>query len=315
MVQRDLYAILFLFIMETANHKICPPASQDTIPTAMQIVVLDQPGFQMRGPTTTGSMMLTGTAPLISAYGHNGFDKFCINFADELVESYILHHTFNNAVGYNGHITGDGIILPPVLTMDNTPCVELLCSALLSEHASRKLGGLLGVMAKACTSYKSGKAGEKKAEDMLQDLISKFRAHPLFVASPSQAGMSERNLFGINHYARNCSYDVTSFIEKDMDLLDATFVLLLCHSSNLFISKMVLGPSLAMKNHLKGESITVQAQVCLRPLRQLTLILSPDGSLLLGNDEQPQLDPTKIYSVTTQLNYMLLELFTLLDRT
>jgi len=173
MVQRDLYAILFLFIVETANHKICPPTLQDTIPAAMQIVMLD-PGFQTRGPTMMGSMMLTGTAPLVSAYGHNGFDEFCINFVDELVQSYILRHTFNDAVRYNGHITGDGIILPPVPTMDNTPCVELLRSAPLSKCASHKPGGLLGVMAKACTSYKSGKAGEKKAEDMLQDLISKF---------------------------------------------------------------------------------------------------------------------------------------------
>jgi len=133
--------------------------------------------------------------------------------------------------------------------------------------------------------------------------------------SPSQAGTSERNLFGINHYARNCSYDVTSFIEKDVDLLDATFVSLLRHSSNLFVSKIVSGPLLATKNHSKGESITVQAQVCSHPLCQLTLILSPDGSLSLGDDEQPQLDPTKIYSVMTQLNYTLSELFTLLDRT
>jgi len=132
---------------------------------------------------------------------------------------------------------GDGIILPPVPTMDNTPCVELLRGAPLSEHASCKPGGLLGIMAKACTSYKSGKAGEKKAEDMLQDLISKFGAHPSFVASPSQAGTSERNLFGINHYAGNCSYDVMSFIEKDADLLDATFVSLLCHSSDVCLSE------------------------------------------------------------------------------
>ena len=311
---RDLYAILFSFVVETANHKLCPPATQDTVP-ATQIVVLDQPGFQTRGPTTTGSMMLTGATPLVSAYGQNGFDEFCINFADELVQSYILRHTFDDAVGYNGHITGDGIILPPIPTMDNTPCVELLRGAPLSERASRKPGGLLGVMAKACTSYKSGKAGDKKAEDMLQDFISKFGVHPSFVTSPSQAGASERNLFGINHYAGNCSYDVTSFIEKDADLLDATFVSLLRHSSDSFVSKLVSGPSLATENHSKDESITVQAQVCSRPLRQPTPILSPDGSLSLGDDEQPQLDPTKIYSVTTQLNYTLSELYTLLDRT
>ena len=311
---RDLYAILFSFVVETANHKICPVATEETVP-ATQIVILDQPGFQTRGPTTTGSMMLTGAAPLVSAYGQNAFDEFTINFADELMQSYILRHTFDDVVGYNGHMTSDGIILPSIPTMDNTPCVELLRGASLGERASRKPGGLLGVMSKAYSSYKSGKAGDKKAEDMLQDIVSKFGVHPSFVASPSQAGASERNLFGINHYAGNCSYDVTSFIEKDADLLDAAFVSLLRHSSDSFISRLVSGPSLAAEKHSKDESITVQAQVCSRPLRDPTPILSPDGSLPSGDDDHPQLDPAKIYSITTQLNYTLSELFTWLDRT
>ena len=45
-------------------------------------------------------------------------------------------------------------------------------------------------MTKAYSSYKSGKAGDKKAEDMLQDVVLKFGVHPFFVASPSQAGAS-----------------------------------------------------------------------------------------------------------------------------
>ena len=78
---RDLYAILFAFVVETANHRIAP-SSQDPLPKT-QIVLLDQPGFQTRGPGGTTSMMLGGPAPLVSAYGQNGFDEFCINFADE----------------------------------------------------------------------------------------------------------------------------------------------------------------------------------------------------------------------------------------
>ena len=70
--------------------------------------------------------MLTGATPLVSVYRQNTFDEFTINFADKLMQSYtILWHTFNN-VGYNGHMTSNGIILPSIPTMDNTFCIELL---------------------------------------------------------------------------------------------------------------------------------------------------------------------------------------------
>ena len=53
MAQRDLYAIPSSFIVETANHKIRSATAQDTIPTT-QIIVVDQHGFQTRGPTELG---------------------------------------------------------------------------------------------------------------------------------------------------------------------------------------------------------------------------------------------------------------------
>ena len=184
---RDLYAILFSFIVETANHKICSATAQDAVP-AIEIIVFDQPGFQFRGPITTGSKMLMGL-PL--SFLH--MDKARLtNFVSTLWTN-LCSPTHYDAVGYNGHITGDGIFLLPIPTMDNMPCVELFRGASLSERAFRKPAGLLGVMAKACSSYKSDKAGDKRAEDMLQDFISKLKAYPSFVASPSQV-----NLFAIN---------------------------------------------------------------------------------------------------------------------
>ncbi|KAI5987740.1 glycosyltransferase family 2 protein [Pisolithus orientalis] len=281
---RDLYAILFAYVVETVNHKICL-SSRETSPTT-QIIVVDQPGYQSRGPAATGSMMLTGNAPLVSAYGQNGFDEFCINFANELIHSYILRHTFEDAVGYNGHITGDGVALPSIVTVDNSPCVELLRGAQISEQAARKPGGLLGIMNKACLAYKSGKAGDKQVEDMLQDFVAKFGVHTSFVTSPSQAGASERNLFGINHYSGSCVYDVTHFIEKDADMLDVALVTLLRSSTDPFVAKLVSGPSLATEQHSKDESISVQAQVSSRPLRQPT----PMASSATG-DDQSQLGP------------------------
>ena len=312
-LMRDLYAILFAYVVETANHKIAP-ANRDVLPTT-QMILFDAPGFQTRVPTGTGSMMFTGTAPLISALGQNGFDEFCINFADEVVQSYVLRNIFEDGVGYNGHIVGDGISLPAIATMDNSACVELLRGAQLSERATRKPGGMLGNLSKACSWYKSGKAGDKKVDELHQDLVSKYGVHASFVASPSQGGENDRNLFGINHYAGSCSYDISSFIEKDSDVLDSAFVSLLRNSSDPFMAKLVSGPSLSVEKHSKDESAIVQAQVSSRPLRQPTRIASPDGSAPLPNEEHPPLDTTKIYTVSTQLNYTLSEIFASLDRT
>jgi hypothetical protein len=64
-------------------------------------------------------MALTSHAPLIAAYGQNGFEEFVINFADELLHSYVVRNAFEDNVGYNAHVTGDGVALPAISTISN----------------------------------------------------------------------------------------------------------------------------------------------------------------------------------------------------
>ncbi|PCH40709.1 glycosyltransferase family 2 protein [Wolfiporia cocos MD-104 SS10] len=310
-LMRDLYAILFAFVVETANHRIAPSPQDPPPPT--QIILLDQPGFQTKGPPGSTSVYFGGPAPLLPAHGQSGFDEFCINFTDEMVHSYVLRHVFEDSVGYNGQLTGDGIALPAITTMDNSACIELLRGAQLSERAHKKPGGMLGVVNKACSSYKSGKSGEKKDEELLQDLVAKFGVHASFVASPPE--QSAGLVFGINHFAGPCSYDAHAFIEKDTDLLDSAFVTLLRNSTDPFVSKLMSGPSLATERHTQDESIIVQAQVSSRPLRLPTPVLSRDGARPTESEEHAHLDPSKIYPITTQLNHNLSELMASIDRT
>ncbi|OSX59590.1 glycosyltransferase family 2 protein [Postia placenta MAD-698-R-SB12] len=311
-LMRDLYVILFAFVVETANHRIAP-GPQDPPPPA-QIVLLDQPGFQTKGPPGSASVYFGGPAPLLSPHGQACFDEFCINFADEVIHSYIIRHTFEDSVGYSSQLTGDGVSLAPITTMDNSACIELLRGAQLSERSTKKPGGMLGVMNKACSSFKSGKSGEKKDEEMLQDLVSKFGVHASFIAGPPESASSSLQ-FGINHFAGPCQYDVHDFIEKDADILDAAFVGLLRNSTDPFVAKLMSGPSMATERHTKDESIIVQAQVSSRPLRQPTPILSRDGASPTETEEHPRLDPTKAYPITTQLNHQLSEITASLDRT
>ena len=309
-LMRDLYAIIFAFVVETANHKLGPNASEAPPPT--QIVILDQPGYQSRTPSGTNSVALTGNAPLLAAYGQNRFEEFCINFQDELLHSYVLRNTFEDSVGLNALLTGDGITLPSITTMDNAGCIELLRGAQLSERAHRKPGGVLGVLNRSSTAFKQGKGGDKRDEDTLQDMMTKFGVHASFVSSPALGGEPDRNLFGINHYAGSCSYDITNFVEKDTDLLDASFVSLLRNSTDSFVAKLVSGPSLATETHSQDPSIIVQAQVSSRPLRHPTPIST---KLATTSDEPNHLDPSRTYPITTQLNHNLSELFASLDRT
>ncbi|EKM60048.1 glycosyltransferase family 2 protein [Phanerochaete carnosa HHB-10118-sp] len=311
---RDLYAILFAYVGETANHRIAP-GSQDPLP-ATQIILLDQPGFQTRGPGGTTSMMLGGPAPLVSAYGQNGFDEFCINFSDEVLQSYVIRNIFEDSVGYNAQMTADGVSLPSVAIMDNSACIELLRGAQLDERAHRKPSGILGGMNKACSAVKSGKSGDKRDEELLQDLTARFGAHSSFIANPQPtAGPSGRHVFGVNHYAGSVTYEVDGFVEKDIDVLDSAFVTLFRNSKEPFVAKLMSGPSLAAERHSKDDSIIVQTQASSRPLRQATPIPSPDGTLPPAGEEHPRLDPTKAYPVTTQINYNLSEILYSLDRT
>ena len=308
---RDLYAILFAYVVESINHRLAPSPEEPT--PQNQIMILDQAGFQTRGPTGAASMAFSGGAPLISAYGHNGFEEFCINFSDELLHSYVVRNVFEDSVGWNGELIGDGLSLPAVTTMDNAACVELLRGEQLNERAHRKPNGVIGVMSKAAASFKSGKGGENIDEDMLQDLISKFGTHASFTASPSVSGPNDRNLFGVNHYSGPCSYDVTGFVEKDASLIDPAFVTLLRHSADPFVSKLMSGVGMALERHHKDETIVVQAQVFSRPIRQPTTAPSPVGAA--SSEPHAELDPSKTYAVTTQINYTLSQIFATMDNT
>jgi hypothetical protein len=57
-------------------------------------------------------------------------------------------------VGNNSYMTGDGVALPAIRVINNTACVELLRGAQLGEKASRKPGGILGVISKLSSAFK-----------------------------------------------------------------------------------------------------------------------------------------------------------------
>lgn len=282
---QSLYAILFSFIVETANYKLAPLAQTPSC-SSSQIVLLDQAGFQTKTQSSPGTV-----SPFISAFT-NGFEEFCINFANEVVEAHVLRSLFDDSAGFNARVAEDGISLSPAIALGDTPCAKLLCGP-HNERDSRKPGGLLGVIDKAVSSYKSGRSDSDRGDRLLQDLDAEYHAHPMFSVSPD-----DRKSFTIIHHIRQCSYDISGFVEKDADLVDPQFVKLLCSSSDSLVAKLMTGPGLATEKHQSDPDGIVQAQVLCRPVRDVTPLMgAPDSS--------PRPNPNKIYSVTTQLHQTL----------
>jgi chitin synthase len=93
---RALYHVLFLWIVESINTKIC---YSDAEP-ANFISVLDQLGFQN--------------------FKTNGFEEFCANFANEKVHQFLIEQRFSDDL-----MARDGVPVPKVAVTDNAECLEL----------------------------------------------------------------------------------------------------------------------------------------------------------------------------------------------
>jgi chitin synthase len=321
----DLYAMLFAFVMESANRKTVPTTPEGQLDGAgtNQIVFLDQPGYQTRAPMGGGSISSTagGQGPLIAgALGQNGFDEFVANYQDELVHSFVLRQAFEDDVGRNARIAADGVALPAVNVMDNSGCVVLLRGGVVDgcEVLSRKPGGLIGMLGKAARDLRNGKVlpGPALDDELTRELGKAFGASPSFVQSPQQGfgnpfmdpSASSKHMFGINHWAGNVSYDTKDFIERDCDRMEAVFVRLLRRSDDPFVSKLFSGPGLCTETHSKDKNVIVRAQVPVQPLREPT----PFGGAPEEMDEA--LEKDKAYAVTTQVDSTLAGLLARLER-
>ena len=321
----DLYAVLFAFIVESANRKTVPTTLEGQVDSAgtNQIVFLDQPGDQTRAPMGGGSVssVAGGQGPLVAgALGQNGFGEFLSNYQDELVHSFVLRQAFEDSVGRNGRMAVDGVAFPAINIMDNSGCVELLRGSVVdgTEALSRKPGGLIGMLGKAARDLRHGKvlSGPALDDELTRELGNAFGTSPSFVQNPQQgfgnpfmdASASSKHMFGINHWAGNVSYDAKDFVERDCDRMEAVLVRMLRRSDDPFVGKLFSGPGLCTETHAKDKSIVVRAQVSVRPLREST---SFDGA---PEEIGEALEKDKAYAITTQVDSILAGLLARLER-
>ncbi|CAG8448686.1 13567_t:CDS:10 [Ambispora leptoticha] len=240
---RALYSILFTWIVEHINSKLC---NSDEPPNF--IGLLDQPGYQN--------------------FTKNSFEQFCLNVASEEIENFVLKNLFDDTIGGNAEINRDGVSLPRVLTMDNSGCVELLRGNdyITSTNSNAKKTGLVSILDQESFNVQNGREAGDDA-NLLSTLQKTFSSHSSYVANAPNSKFSKAGSFGINHFAGQVNYSIDNFIDKNLDNLSTDFVNLFRDTNNPFVSKLFSGPALAIENHPRNEKTIVMAQLPTKPMR------------------------------------------------
>ncbi|KAI8379528.1 chitin synthase [Radiomyces spectabilis] len=241
---RALYQVLFLWIVESINTKIC---FSDGEP-ANFIGILDQFGFQN--------------------FKVNGFEEFCANFANERIHQFLINQRFSDQEGLNAVMVRDGVPLPQVITMDNSGCIELLVGKTkenqerkVSKSAALGLSGVVGVLDRDCAKYQTG-ASDATDANFLANVQKQYNGHSSFSKS------SYAFAFGINHFSGTVHYTVEHFLDRNLDALSPDFVNLLReNSSNTFVSTLFQSTAMATESHPKDDRTIVKAQLTSKPTR------------------------------------------------
>ncbi|KAI9913229.1 hypothetical protein PsorP6_005924 [Peronosclerospora sorghi] len=194
---KEIYARVFGYLVRRVNHSISntPDRSKSTS-SYLHIDLLDIFGFE--------------------SFGHNSFEQFCINFANEKLQQKFTMDEFKTV---QEEYQQEGIAWEFVKYRDNQDMLDLLensmgVMALLNEECVRPMGSDLSFVSK---------------------LVSLRESHPRL----ERARLSQMH-FMLHHYAGSVTYDAEGFVEKNKDSLQTDLLELLGTSSNGLMS-MVFG--------------------------------------------------------------------------
>ena len=338
-LMESLYAILFAFVMETANHKLFPGdevIAEEQAKGGSSVLVLDGPGFQSRRTQRPGSNVL------VHPQG-NGYEEFMINYSNELVQFWLTEQAFSTSSTSSATTSSasllfitrameDGIRFGVGANADpgleqGIERMELLRGGRIGGKADRRPGGIFGGISKTCGAVRKGLTSEEGDRDLVRGMNEHFGQHPAFITSSSSTSTN----FTIAHFSTPpTTYSVTNFIAQDLSPLDPEFVDLFRSSEDNFIAKLFAGPGLAAETHPHDESVIVAAQISAVPLRTTSPISPTDfvkeedarrvrenGPSAGGatNWTERLLDPLEIHSLSTQFNSTLSQILNLVERT
>jgi chitin synthase len=246
-----LYSLLFTWVTEHLNERLC----KDDF--ASFIGLLDFPGFQN----------LAG-----SVSKNNTLDQFCVNYANERMQNWILQRVFN---GMTDEFAQEGLtgLSPPVAFFDNSECLRLI---------DNQPGGLIHI-----TDDQARRVPKKTEHTMIEAYTKRWGNHASFKLS----GMDRTGFptFTVSHFTGPVTYSTEAFLEKDADVINPDFVSLLrgnpseekqrsrrnfsagamesTGSSNPFVQGLFTNKAVATEVHPHDEETIVAAQQSVKPMR------------------------------------------------
>ncbi|KAK2853741.1 hypothetical protein Q5P01_006402 [Channa striata] len=193
---KSLYSALFDWIVFRINHALLNLKDLEETTKILSIGVLDIFGFE--------------------DYENNGFEQFCINFANERLQHYFNQHIFKLE---QEEYRTEGISWRNIDYIDNTGCINLI---------SKKPTALFHLL--------DEESNFPQATN--QTLLDKFkRQHEGNSYIDFPAVMEPA--FIIRHYAGKVKYGVKDFREKNTDHMRPDIVALLKSSKNAFICGLI----------------------------------------------------------------------------
>ena len=236
---KTLYSLLFAWLNEHINQRLC----RDDFDTFIGL-------FDLPGPQNMTSRP-------------NSLDQFCINFANERLQSFIQKRLFESHVD-EYQTEGISRFIPSVPYFDNAECVRLL---------QNKPGGLIHIM-----DDQARRSHKKTDHSMVEAFGKRWGNHSSF-----KVGVIDRSgypTFTVNHFNGTVTYSSEGFLERNLDSLNPDFVSLLrgsvagvadgaegVGSINPFVKGIFSGKAIATQAHPRNEDTIVSAQQPVKPMR------------------------------------------------
>lgn len=193
---KAIYTKMFLWLFEKINKAIHKIPGKEADGAHQSIGLLDIFGFEN--------------------FASNSFEQLCINFANEQLQQFFVHHVFKQE---QEEYSLEDISWTRIVYKDNQPTLDLLASkplnilALIDEESHFPKGTDLTMLSKMNKVHSSSN---------------------IYIAPKSDHDI----YFGIKHFAGPVYYDPTGFLEKNRDDLSPDLIALVQKSSSTLLRQL-----------------------------------------------------------------------------
>ncbi|XP_055966328.1 unconventional myosin-VIIb isoform X1 [Sorex fumeus] len=193
---KGIYGHLFLWIVKKINSAIFKPPDKDPKNVQRAIGLLDIFGFEN--------------------FQKNSFEQLCINFANEHLQQFFVHHVFTME---QEEYLSENITWNYIEYVDNRPTLELIALKPMS---------IISLM------DEESRFPQGTDITMLQKLNNVHAKHKAFLKPKN----IHDTRFGIAHFAGNVYYETEGFLEKNRDVLSSDILTLVYSSKNKFLKEI-----------------------------------------------------------------------------